>query len=617
MKLRKKLRALTAGLVTAAVSVGMCAFPGTALETGSGELSGLQAFLLGNREAGGTDSNGDGAVNGMDLALLRQKQAAAEEIQDGYAGFIRAEGKQLVDENGKPYLIRGMAFGNEVWSNPSAEPTRHHDAASYGELAEMGFDSVRFYLNYGLFESDSDPYTYREAGFAWLDKNIAWAKAAGIRLVLNMHYPQGGYQSQGNGTALWTEPENQKRLCALWTEIARRYADEPVILGYGLVNEPVVAAASGAESLELWQSVAQMLTDGIRTVDSNHMIFVERMCAAQNLAGTQEQWVNFNDENNYVRLDDDNTVYEFHYYDPHAFTHQGFDWVGTLGNDVTYPDESYIVSGGDLQWGTSTFAGEQADTGDTAWQYLKSGRITPKADGTQLINLVFQAENLGEYGYARGDELRLDEYDEDGNWVQTIYAEDFDRNASLNFWSSDSSGGLYYVSGEGHEADGSLMIAGTTSDANGGSRYFCPTPGHSYEASGYFLVNTKNADAIVRPRVDVWDTDGVSVLNREYLEKTMAQNTAFSDKYNVPVYCGEFGAGVHCFEDDRGGDRWLDDVMDIFRGADISFNYHAYNEGSFGLHNGSGLPTAANRNETLYQVLTEKLQKYAGAGAIS
>ena len=220
MKLGKKLRAVTAGLLTAALSVGMGAFPGTALETGTGEIAGLQAFLLGNSETGGADYNGDGVVDGMDLTLLRQKAGASGEIQDGYTGFIHADGKQLVDEDGKPYTIKGMAFGNEVWSNPSAEPTRHHDAESYQELAEMGFDSVRFYLNYGLFESDSNPYTYREEGFAWLDKNIAWAKAAGIRLVLNMHYPQGGYQSQGDGTALWTEPENQKRLCALWTEIA-------------------------------------------------------------------------------------------------------------------------------------------------------------------------------------------------------------------------------------------------------------------------------------------------------------------------------------------------------------------------------------------------------------
>lgn len=267
MQIQHQLRRVAAALLTAAVAVGTGAFSGLALETDSGTLESLQAFLLGKENAGGTDCNGDGVVDGMDLALLRQQQFDGGEIQDGYAGFIRTDGKLLVDENGKQYLIKGMAIGNDVWSNPTTAPAQDHDAASYQELADMGFDSVRFYLNYAMFESDSKPYTYREEGFRWLDTNIAWAKAAGIRLVLNMHYPQGGYQSQGNGTALWTEPENQKRLCALWTEIAKRYADEPVILGYGLVNEPVVAAASGEESLALWQSVAQMLTDGIRTVD--------------------------------------------------------------------------------------------------------------------------------------------------------------------------------------------------------------------------------------------------------------------------------------------------------------------------------------------------------------
>lgn len=609
MRQKKTWGVLTAAL--AAVAVGTCALSGAALETGSGELGELQAFLLGRTESGSQDLNADGITDGMDLAALRQKAAQEQEIQDGYTGFIRTQGKLLVDEDGKQYIIKGMAFGNEVWSNPSAPSTLHHNAESYQVLAEMGFDSVRFYLNYGMFESDSDPYTYREEGFQWLDTNIAWAKAAGIRLVLNMHYPEGGYQSQGNGTALWTEPENQKRLSALWQAIAQRYADEPVILGYGLVNEPVVAASDGTAALKLWQSVAQELTDSIRTVDQNHMIFVERMCAAQNLAGTQEQWINFNDENNYVHLDDDNAVYEFHYYDPHAFTHQGFDWAGTLGNDVTYPDENYMVSTGNAQWATSTFSGEKADTSTDEWQYLRSGRITPKSDGTQMISLVFQAQNVGEYGLAHADELRLDEYDENGDFVQTIYAEDFDKNGSLNFWSSDNSGSKSYDSMTGHLKEGSLLIARTTDDANCSTRYFRPTPGHSYEASGYFQVTTKNANAIVRPRVDVWNVDSIEVLNRAYLEKTIQQNITFSETYDVPVYCGEFGAGAHCFENDRGGDRWMDDVMDIFHDADISFNYHAFHEGSFGLYWGSGLPTPDTRNNTLYQVLVEKLKKYA------
>ena len=164
MRQKKTWGVLTAAL--AAVAVGTCALSGAALETGSGELDELQAFLLGRTESGSQDLNADGITDGMDLAALRQKAAQEQEIQDGYTGFIRTQGKLLVDEDGKQYIIKGMAFGNEVWSNPSAPSTLHHNAESYQELAEMGFDSVRFYLNYGMFESDSDPYTYREIGRA-------------------------------------------------------------------------------------------------------------------------------------------------------------------------------------------------------------------------------------------------------------------------------------------------------------------------------------------------------------------------------------------------------------------------------------------------------------------
>ncbi len=146
MQIQHQLRRVAAALLTAAIAVGTGAFSGLALETDSGTLESLQAFLLGKENAGGTDCNGDGVVDGMDLALLRQQQFDGGEIQDGYAGFIRTDGKLLVDENGKQYLIKGMAIGNDVWSNPTTAPAQDHDAASYQELADMGFDSVRFYL---------------------------------------------------------------------------------------------------------------------------------------------------------------------------------------------------------------------------------------------------------------------------------------------------------------------------------------------------------------------------------------------------------------------------------------------------------------------------------------
>ncbi|MCD1654468.1 hypothetical protein K7J14_07085 [Treponema zuelzerae] len=58
-----------------------------------------------------------------------------------------------------------------MWSNPSsANGFTHHTMDDYAAAAAMGFNSVRFYINYGLFEDDSKPYAYKEAGFAWLDQ---------------------------------------------------------------------------------------------------------------------------------------------------------------------------------------------------------------------------------------------------------------------------------------------------------------------------------------------------------------------------------------------------------------------------------------------------------------
>ena len=128
----------------------------------------------------------------------------------------------------------------------------------------MGANSTRFLLNYVTFDNDA-------GGWAWIDQNVAWAKAHGICLILNMHVPPGGFQSNGEGGALWSDVANQDRLTALWTEIARRYADEPIIAGFGLLNEPEPLA-----SRQQWRDLADRIRRAIRSVDTNHIVFVER-----------------------------------------------------------------------------------------------------------------------------------------------------------------------------------------------------------------------------------------------------------------------------------------------------------------------------------------------------
>lgn len=563
----------------------------------------LSSFLVGENVYIGksADINHDGNINVFDLIKLQRLVNES----GSYAGFITADGRILRDENGNQYIIKGMAFGNKVWDNPVEPPVnKHHTEESYAELSDLGFNSVRFYLNYGLFEDDASPYEYKESGFEWLDQNIEWAEKYGIRLLLNMHYPQGGYQSQGNGDELWTDSENQDRLIALWKEIASHYSNNPSILGYGIVNEPVVSVKN-EDPLEKWQELAQNITDSIRAVDDNHLIFVERMCAAEDAATGNLQWINFNDDNNFVKINGNDIVYEFHYYDYHPFTHQGFDWAGTQGYDLTYPDESIAISTSGSTWEAATFDGDSADLKSEEWQYLESSLMTITEDNHKLLNLVFQAQNLGANGAAYADNLKIDEYDENGSFVKTVYSDDFKNGNIFSFWSENNSG-IGVRTNTGYDDNASLYIRGTTSDASFGRNNLLAVKGHSYKASGYFKVENADSNAVVRPRVDVWSADEVCAFNKGFLEKSILNNIEFSIKNNVPIYCGEFGAGVNCFKNDRGGDRWVSDVIDVFIENDISFNYHTYHETGFGLYmDWLDLPTTLN--EVLYELFKVKL----------
>lgn len=145
----------------------------------------LNVSTLNAEQISKLDINKDLAVDILDLMQIKSNIL----LNSVSSGFIKTNGRILQNENGNQYTIKGIAFGNNVWSNPTNAPiNQHHTEESYKELSELGFNSVRFYLNYALFEDDSNPYSYNETGFDWINQNIEWAKKYGIKLVLNMHY---------------------------------------------------------------------------------------------------------------------------------------------------------------------------------------------------------------------------------------------------------------------------------------------------------------------------------------------------------------------------------------------------------------------------------------------
>ena len=109
------------------------------------------------------------------------------ELKPEQSRFYHTDGRDIIAPDGTKTVLYGMGFGNDVWSGSLAEVGLHHNEDSFREMKELGFNSVRFLLNYRWFEDDDKPYTYKQEGFDYLDRSIAWAKKYGIGLVLNMH----------------------------------------------------------------------------------------------------------------------------------------------------------------------------------------------------------------------------------------------------------------------------------------------------------------------------------------------------------------------------------------------------------------------------------------------
>lgn len=523
-------------------------------------------------------------------------------------GYVHTSGQKLLDENNKEVLIKGIAFGNNVWSNPSLPPVNHHTENSYKELNKLGFNSIRFYINYGLFENDNTPYEYKQSGWDWLDKNIAWAKKYKIKLVLNMHYPQGGFQSNGNGMELWTDKTNQARLTALWKAIAKRYKNEPTIMAYDLLNEPVVAELSTeTKTFNQWKDLATKMVTEIRKVDKNHLIIIERLNASKNLTTGESNWnANRNRNMNFFLIKDNNIAYEFHVYSPMEFTHQNASWISAYKNTFSkYPDMENIQPVGNAIWKGCINSNPKLSTSSVGWQYLQGERFKVNNTSYLYAQPTLQAKNVGSGGTVWFDDIVIKEYDENYKLVRTINNLDSNNLQGWSMWQAGSSKGEgnydLYV---GHEENGSYQIKATTDDANLScyGKRIKVEQGHSYEISGYVYGKSINTSSEVRLRLDFYSADSLMYYNKDYLESVVKNYLDFGIKNNVPLYLGEFGCIKDSFLEDRGGEQWVSDMLDICKDNKINYNYHTYHEEAFGLYQNSANLLPAKPNMSLMEV---------------
>lgn len=214
---------------------------------------------------------------------------------------------------------KGVNLGG--WLSQCSYDRNHMDTfiteADFAQIAAWGFDHVRIPFDYNILEDENGGVC--EEGYARLERAVQSAKKNGLNVLLDLHKTAGfsfDFYSE-NESGFFESAEYQERFYQLWERIAARFGNDPEHIAFELLNEVTDPAVIG-----IWNRIIRECIGRIRKFAPETKILVG------------SYW---NNSAEAVKdLDapyDANTVYNFHCYEPLAFTHQGAVWTDKLNPD--------------------------------------------------------------------------------------------------------------------------------------------------------------------------------------------------------------------------------------------------------------------------------------------
>jgi len=209
-----------------------------------------------------------------------------------------------------PTLRRGLNLSHWFAQARSAQGysqehlMAHTTASDVALIRRLGFDHVRLSVDPALLFTPANLEIVQRDRLQELERAIRMIIDADLAVVIDMH-PTPDFKK-----ALERDDRHVERFADFWRNLAGRFSAMPVErVVFEILNEPEF------EDRYRWSGVQAKLLAGIRQAAPRHTVIV-----------SGHRWASIEELLSLEPVRDANVIYNFHFYLPHIFTHQGAAW---------------------------------------------------------------------------------------------------------------------------------------------------------------------------------------------------------------------------------------------------------------------------------------------------
>lgn len=276
-------------------------------------------------------------------------------------------------------IVRGINLGGWLSQCDYSDKRLNEfiQEADFARIASWGLDHVRIPVDYNVLDDGR--------GYAKLDWAVEMCQKYGLKIVLDLHKTAGFSFDKGEAEVGFFDSEGyQERFYALWEELARRYGSLCSFVAFELLNE-----VTDPCFIDAWNRIAGEAIRRIRAIAPDVVILVgsywnNSVSAVKDLAAPA----------------DDKVVYNFHCYEPLAFTHQGAPWVEGMDTNarMAFEDSGVTQQYFDGMFASAIEAAEKNHTSLYCGEYGVIDRANPE-DTLEWVKTIHAV--LDKHGISR------------------------------------------------------------------------------------------------------------------------------------------------------------------------------------------------------------------------